>query len=923
MDGRRTDDQQHGRQGNDYQNSNVGDNGRAVFGNIIGHNSSMSILVPERPPKTEQEKKQDFLKSLRFDVMESRLATIGIAHRDTCSWLYTRAEYLRWQNPEYRADHHGFLWIKGKPGAGKSTLMKHALQHAQDLSQRDTTIISFFFNARGHELEKTTEGMYRSLLHQVYTANPNRLPGVLPSNSSDPTDHSWQLPILQAMLRDALLNFANTAESICYIDALDECKEDDIRLAIAYFEELGELAVSRDIKISICFASRHYPNITMRHYQALNLDEEREHHEDIEKFVKGRLSGVGSLNLELSEEISHRSSGVFLWATLVVQILNKKMDHGATRSQLMADLKVVPAGIEDLLKSILADGSIFLLPTLLWVLFSYEPLRASKLYPAIMIGANHLTPEAWDQTDTTQEQMHLFILNSSKGLVEFSRGEYSTAQFIHESVREYLLDGGLPVLDDGLAENSKAKSHFRLATWCRNSIELYPHCDFDDSNIANGRLLDYALDYMFKHYEKACEGGALQLEFLDAIPQSVLSRVGDYACLQDGPSLVGLLLDWQQERTCLVDGLLRRQLQHYGQVNACATARNDNIEGAIPYLDVNLSEHAEDSTLLILALYLGNSRTIQLLLDCGADPNLGTSWDAPLFVALDEDKDRYATVELLLHHGANPNLAHTRGTRTRIPLTMAVEHSSTRCVEMLLEHGADPNGSSADFGEPLAHAVSSDLQEIVCLLLAHGADPNGSNCHRPLHLAVGRRDESTVRLLLEAGANPKAKDAMGLSLLRMWCSGGVRPPSGSLCHSSSIARALLDASAEASATDVIRMNVFALTAGAGSSSLVQSLIDGGADINATHSNGETALIVAARSGFIGVVQVLLDAGADVNATDTTHRTALIMAVEMGNFDIVRLLVDRGAKLDLHGHEGVARYIRLRIADEDAALSMLV
>jgi hypothetical protein len=101
MDGRRADDQQHGRQGNDYQNSTVGDNGRAVFGNIYGNNCSMSILAPERPEKTEREKKEDFLKSLRFDVMESRLATIGVAHRDTCSWLYTRAEYLRWQDPEF------------------------------------------------------------------------------------------------------------------------------------------------------------------------------------------------------------------------------------------------------------------------------------------------------------------------------------------------------------------------------------------------------------------------------------------------------------------------------------------------------------------------------------------------------------------------------------------------------------------------------------------------------------------------------------------------------------------------------------------------------------------------------------------------------------------------------------------------------
>jgi ABC-type ATPase involved in cell division len=28
-------------------------------------------------------------------------------------------------------EHHGFLWVKSKPGAGKSTMMKYALAHAR------------------------------------------------------------------------------------------------------------------------------------------------------------------------------------------------------------------------------------------------------------------------------------------------------------------------------------------------------------------------------------------------------------------------------------------------------------------------------------------------------------------------------------------------------------------------------------------------------------------------------------------------------------------------------------------------------------------------------------------------------------------------------------------------------------------------
>jgi hypothetical protein len=755
--------QQHVRQGNDYQHVTVGEGGRAILGNVYADNFSMNILDPsQRPRKTEQEKREEFMGSLGFDLMDSRLATIGIAHKDTCSWLYTQAEYLRWQDTESRASHHGFLWIRGKPGAGKSTLMKHALQHAQDLDQRNTAIFSFFFNARGRDLEKTTEGMYRSLLHQVYKAFPDRLPGVFPSEPSESKNHTWQLPILQAMLRDALLKFGNTADVICYIDALDECAEDDIRPAVGYFEELGEFAIDKDIKLSICFASRHYPNITMQCYQTLNLDEKREHHEDIQNFVKGKLRSTGITPLthaELTEEMSRRSSGVFLWVALVVQLLNKRLDGGASRSQLIADLKAVPAGIEQLLKSVLTNGSEFLLPTLLWVLFSVYPLDVTALYLAIKIGAGHSTPEDFDKTETTQEQMQLFILESSKGLVEFSKGERATAQFIHESVREHLLNGGLSVLDDSLTENLEARSHARLAVWCQKGIELDPHRGLCDYDLWRGDLLDYALYNLYPHCDDAFEGGALQLAFLDTIPQSTQSRIGSRVRRNGNKCLLSMLL--AQRCFCLVEGLLRRQLRLSGQVET----RSDAIEGIIPYLDVNSGGAAEKTTPLLSALYLANRGSItiiQLLLDCGADPDLESSGDAPLLFALECDRDDI--VELLLRHGASPNLVRTREEGATTPLAMALQCSSTKCVSILLECGANPNLVSPE-GLPLLIALR--IQELrfegygnLELLLQHGADPNITSTYHgvtltPLAMAMSQRSVRSVALLLKPGTDPK------------------------------------------------------------------------------------------------------------------------------------------------------------------------
>ena len=598
----------------------------------------------------------------------------------------------------------------------------------------------------------------------------------------------------------------------------------------------------------------------MQCYQTLNLDEQREHHEDIQNFVKGKLRRTGITpftHTELTEEISRRSSGVFLWAALVVQLLNKRLDGGASRSHLIADLKAVPAGIEQLLKSVLTDGNEFLLPTLLWVLFSLETLKATDLYLAIKIGAGRSTPEDFDQTETTQEQMQLFILESSKGLVEFSKGHYrATAQFIHESVREYLLYGGLTVLDDSLAENLEAKSHLRLAVWCQNYIELDPHHGLCDSGIRQDDFMDYAMDNMYKHYEYAFEGGALQLEFLDTIPQSTQSRIGSQVYRSGSLNLLGLLLDDEQRCSCLVEGLLRRQLRLSGQVDT----RSDAIAGVIPYLDVNSSGDAEHNTPLLSAVNLGWVTIVQLLLDCGADPDLESPGYAPLLFALLYQQDDI--VELLLRHGANINLVRTYEDGATTPLAVALHRSSTKCVSILLERGADPNLVSPD-GLPLLLALdigdTRDTEdcEWAELLLQHGADPNITSIYNgvtqtPLAMAISQRSTRCVKMLLEHGAD--AND----------------------CRVE-IGRPLTDA-IETDQQEVVRM-----------------LLERDADANGCGATREIGLTAAIRKGRQEVVTMLLQHGADANGGKAELGRPLSGAVSRHPCleDIVRLLLAHG------------------------------
>jgi hypothetical protein len=58
----------------------------------------------------------------------------------------------------------------GKPGVGKSTLIKFLYLKTKKIAKDKpgALILSFFFNARSGQLEKSTLGLYRSLLWQLF-----------------------------------------------------------------------------------------------------------------------------------------------------------------------------------------------------------------------------------------------------------------------------------------------------------------------------------------------------------------------------------------------------------------------------------------------------------------------------------------------------------------------------------------------------------------------------------------------------------------------------------------------------------------------------------------------------------------------------------------------------------------------------------
>lgn len=219
--------------------------------------------------------------------MDSRQNRIEKASAGTCEWLLGHKTLAQWSR-----QHRGLLGLKGNPGSGKSTIMQFALQKVPALYDEGTLTISFFFHARGNELQNNPLGLYRSLLHQLLKHVPGALSDIVTyfdeRRRTIGNEWKWELRILQSFLESSLPRILERFPVILCIDALDECGQDPAVKLIEYFKHLLLMLPSAGSRFGILFSCRHYPTLELQEGLTIFLD--KENNADIAKFVRARLA---------------------------------------------------------------------------------------------------------------------------------------------------------------------------------------------------------------------------------------------------------------------------------------------------------------------------------------------------------------------------------------------------------------------------------------------------------------------------------------------------------------------------------------------------------------------------------------------------------------------------------------------------------
>lgn len=552
-----------------YENTTAQGNSRNQYGNSYHtYNASVyhhsSPATPNVSEYVQDQNAQDVAvlrEALAFDSMDDRFASIRTAHGETCQWLSEHKDYQLWRDPAHRLEHHGILWVKGKPGAGKSTLMKHAYT----LGCRtflDEVIIAFFFNARGEELQKSAVGLYRSLLNQLLDQLLIRIPQLpetllaLPSRRRRLKQHDWPVELLKDLFNDIILALGRV-KLTCYIDALDECDEIEIRDMVEFLEDLGGSTLRAGIAFSAMFSSRHYPSISVGRSVKMVLDHDARHFQDIKEYVHSKLRMDDSVIAdELASAILRNSNGVFLWVVLVVSKVNTEYDRG-NRHLLLAHLRELPTNLHDLFQQIIQKGSYNrqnVLMLLQWVLFAKRPLALEECYQAVIKNEQGYSLSSGDPSDACANDMIRFITDTSRGLAEMSRGRAATVQFIHESVRDYLFGSGLRFLDPELTfvdYDTDAIIHERLYQCCYRHLLLYASLELcspsdgtkdhlskslkkvhatRDQVLTRHPFMEYALDGLLHHAESMFRIRCTDSSFTPQTHSEICSKLHVFPC---------------------------------------------------------------------------------------------------------------------------------------------------------------------------------------------------------------------------------------------------------------------------------------------------------------------------------------------------------------------------------------------------------
>lgn len=411
------------------------------------------------------------IESLTFEDADHREQGISKSFETTFEWAFGEPPRLDTGDPMWSdlrswlsSQHADVYWITGKPGSGKSTLMKFLVSHPRTRSylkewagSKPHLMASFYFWNPGSHLQKSQEGLLRNLLRQCLEQKPKLAPKIFPRRwallklfgrqalKAIPP-WTWEELLEAFSALDIMAGRDRDFNLAIFIDGVDEFDGKHDRLI-----DLIKLLHSRP-SIKVCVSSRPW-NIfedAFRCNPSLRLEDLTRN--DISKFISGNLEKNQAYRdlhnafpagaSQIQRAVLEKAQGVFLWVSVVVRAILEGLTEGDKLSDIQGMVDELPSDLSKMYTQIwrriksdyLRHGS---------QLFRIYECSTSQVDAITLWLADEEDPFEIDiQSITPAYRAHIVQsmkrrLNSrTRGLLEVSyEGNVS---YLHRSVKEWI-----------------------------------------------------------------------------------------------------------------------------------------------------------------------------------------------------------------------------------------------------------------------------------------------------------------------------------------------------------------------------------------------------------------------------------------------------------------------------------------------------
>ncbi|SCO12488.1 related to small s protein [Fusarium fujikuroi] len=347
------------------------------------------IPVIPRPPRLAPVGLiNDFiLESLSYKSMHDRESQVTEAHAKTLDWIFDNSPINQSLRQSFRDSFVSWLsttelgpiyWITGKPGSGKSTLVRYLSQHPVALyhlrrwgGKKKVNTAGFFFWTSGSQQQRSQTGLLRYLLHQLLSSDPELIEKAFPDlwsrlrqmTTKERVNFAleWTVQDLQAAFH-SLLDAALPSVNVClFIDGLDEFDGDHVQI-INFFRKLTSSYDGKSLKL--CLSSRPWdvfekafetcvPNTKL---QDLSYDDMYRYAADTLKtndHIRRLMKQNPDSTHLLITTVVEQANGVFLWVRLAVERMLVTFQKNCEFEVLETTLKELPTELDDLFEKLL------------------------------------------------------------------------------------------------------------------------------------------------------------------------------------------------------------------------------------------------------------------------------------------------------------------------------------------------------------------------------------------------------------------------------------------------------------------------------------------------------------------------------------------------------------------------------------------